>query len=130
MKGTLRAGVVAGAVATLSSLILLIVAAWVDQIDGLGQMAGFALVLMPVGVVVMPFGAFMAGLAGGWLGRTVSTLLGTTFAYVAVFIGTIMVGGGRLSTDAFGIGVYALLLTLVAIGHLTAVALRPRLRPT
>ena len=128
MSPWVKAALVAGVVAILTWGIFALLGALVRDIDGLERLSAWVL-LIPVALVVVLLGSLLGGFAGGWTSRRIDAAIASVAGYLAVSVGALMLRAGPSEAPSDAWSSVVVLSVLVVAGHLTGVAVRPRLRP-
>jgi hypothetical protein len=128
VTSALVAAAVSGAVGAVGWLLTgLLIRAFSARAEGLDQLGAGLLgaIVALVTLVVLPL---LAGLSGGLLSRRFADVIGSMAGFIAAVLVIATVIGGRSPSLEGSVPAAVILGVLVSAGHVTGVAIRPRLR--
>jgi hypothetical protein len=126
VRGILTAAAASGAVGAVANLLVWIVRSslpsetFEDVLNGIFVAVVFGLAWL----VVAPL---LAGVCGGLASRSFPGVAGSIFGFLAVTVIAVAIEGIPPDTGSWGVSA-VMFGVLVAAGHLTGVAVRPRIR--
>ena len=128
MSQALSAVAVSGGVGMAAWVITELVTSPLTDRQGL-DMWNAMVVAIPLALVVMLIAPLIAGVIAGLVSGRVAAAVGSVAGYLAVTLAAVVFGGDRLQPVSGYLLPSVVLGSLVLAGHLTGVAVRPRLRP-